>query len=346
MARAINEALRRSLSEDPRTLVLGEDVGRLGGVFRVTEGLQDEFGEERVFDTPLAEAGIAGVCVGLAIAGWRPIAEMQFDAFSYPALDQVISHVAKMRYRSQGRLPMTMVFRIPYGGAIGAAEHHSESPETYYAHTAGLKVVVPSSPVDAFDLLRASIADPDPVVYLEPKSRYWSKEAGSLDVGGNGRDDGNGRGDAVDRRGDRDGPTGKAALPIGRVRVVREGTDCAIFAWGAMVARALSAAQAASERGIDVKVVDVRSLVPLDVAGIGTAVRETGRAVVVHEAPLTAGFGAEIVARIVEEAFDHLEAPVARVTGFDTPYPPATLEANYVPSAARILAAVERTVAY
>ena len=325
MARALGEALRRSLAEDPRTLVLGEDIGRLGGVFRVTEGLQDEFGEERVFDTPLAEAGIAGVCVGLAIAGWRPVAEMQFDAFSYPALDQVISHVAKMRYRSRGRLPMPIVIRIPYGGAIGAAEHHSESPETYYAHTAGLKVVVPSNPTDAFTLLRASISDPDPVIFLEPKSRYWAKsEATGETLYGNGN----------------------GTLPIGRAKTVRDGSDCTVFAWGAMIPRALAAAQAASEHGTEVRVVDVRTLVPLDVDAIATAVRETGRAVVVHEAPLTAGFGAEIVARIVEEAFDHLEAPVARVTGFDTPYPPATLESHYVPSAARILAAIERVVAY
>jgi pyruvate dehydrogenase E1 component beta subunit len=332
MARALGEALRRSLAEDPRTLVLGEDIGRLGGVFRVTEGLQDEFGEARVFDTPLAEAGIAGVCVGLAIAGWRPVAEMQFDAFSYPALDQVISHVAKMRYRSQGRLSMPIVIRIPYGGAIGAAEHHSESPETYYAHTAGLKVVVPSNPADAFSLLRASIADPDPVIFLEPKSRYWAKVDAT--------------GDGLDANGDGDGGNGKVALLTAAAKTVRDGSDCTVFAWGAMIPRALAAAQAASERGTEVRVVDIRTLVPLDIDAIATAVRETGRAVVVHEAPLTAGFGAEIVARIVEEAFDHLEAPVARVTGFDTPYPPATLESHYVPTAARILAAIDRVVAY
>ncbi len=348
MARALGEALRRSLAEDPRTLVLGEDIGKLGGVFRVTEGLQDEFGEARVFDTPLAEAGIAGVCVGLAVAGWRPVAEMQFDAFSYPALDQVISHVAKMRYRSRGRLQMPIVIRIPYGGAIGAAEHHSESPETYYAHTAGLKVVVPSNPADAFTLLRASIADPDPVIFLEPKSRYWAKADASLEgldgdgaLSGNGVGNGNGAGNASAT-----GANGKAALLTAAARTVRDGSDCTVFAWGAMIPRVLAAAQAASERGTEVRVVDVRTLVPLDIDAIATAVRETGRAVVVHEAPLTAGFGAEIVARIVEEAFDHLEAPVARVTGFDTPYPPATLESHYVPSAGRILAAIERTVAY
>jgi 2-oxoisovalerate dehydrogenase E1 component beta subunit len=320
MGRALNEALRRSLAEDPRTLILGEDVGTLGGVFRVTEGLQEEFGAGRVFDTPLAEAGIAGVSVGLAMAGWKPVAEMQFDAFSYPALDQIICHVAKYRYRSRGRQPMPIVIRIPFGGGIGAAEHHSESPEAYYAHTAGLKVVIPSSPVDAYHLLRAAVADPDPVVFLEPKSRYWSKEHGELNEA--------------------------AAPPIGRSLVVRDGSDAVIITYGAMVARALSAAQVASEEGVDVQVLDLRSLVPLDVEGIGEAVRGTGRAVVVHEAPLTAGFGAEIVARIVEEAFDYLEAPVVRVTGYDTPYPPATLESHWLPSVDRILAALERVTGY
>jgi 2-oxoisovalerate dehydrogenase E1 component beta subunit len=287
-------------------------------VFRVTEGLQDEFGPSRVFDTPLAEAGIAGVCVGLAMAGWHPIAEMQFDAFSYPALDQVICHVAKYRYRSRGRQPMPVVIRIPYGGGIGAAEHHSESPETYYAHTAGLKVVVPSSPGDAFGLLRAAIADPDPVIFLEPKSRYWSKEAGTED----------------------------GAVPLGRARLVRPGGDATLIAYGAMVARCLEAAEAASEEGVELSVLDLRSLVPLDLDGLAEAVRATGRAVVVHEAPMTLGFGAEVVARLMEDCFDVLEAPVLRVTGYDTPYPPATLEAHYLPSVDRILDAVERVLTY
>jgi 2-oxoisovalerate dehydrogenase E1 component beta subunit len=320
MSKALNQALRDALTEDDRTLVLGEDVGRLGGVFRITDGLQSEFGRERVFDTPLAEAAIAGVSFGLALAGWRPIAEMQFDGFSYPALDQVISHVAKHRYRSRGRAPVPMVIRIPFAGGIGAAEHHSESPETYYAHTAGLKVVVPSSPLDAYALLRRSIRDPDPVIFLEPKSRYWSKETGELTEDG---------------------------LPIGRARVVRSGTDCTVVAYGAMVARSLAAAERASaEQGIELEVLDLRSLVPLDVEALAESVRRTGRAVVVHEAPMTAGFGAEIVARIVEEAFDSLEAPVVRVTGWDTPYPPATLEDHYLPNVKRILRAVERVTSY
>ena len=319
MAKALNEALRHSLAEDDRTLVLGEDVGKLGGVFRITDGLQADFGEERVFDTPLAESAIAGVSFGLALAGWRPVAEMQFDGFSYPALDQVISHVAKHRYRSRGRAPVPMVIRIPFAGGIGAAEHHSESPEAYYAHTSGLKVVVPSTPLDAYALLRQSIADPDPVIFMEPKSRYWSKQSGDLAADG---------------------------LPIGRARVAREGSDCTVVAYGAMVARSLAAAERAAQDGTSIEVLDLRSLVPLDVDALAESVRKTGRAVVVHEAPMTAGFGAEISARIMEEAFDHLEAPVIRVTGYDTPYPPATLEEHYLPNVKRILRAVEHVTNY
>jgi pyruvate dehydrogenase E1 component beta subunit len=319
MARALNEALRRSLAEDPRMLVLGEDVGKLGGVFRITEGLQDEFGEGRVFDTPLAEAAIAGVSVGLCIAGFHPVSEMQFEGFSYPALDQVISHVAKYRYRSRGRQPMPMVIRIPFAGGIGAAEHHSESPETYYVHTAGLKVVVPSSALDAYALLRRSIADPDPVVFLEPKSRYWSKETGDLSV---------------------DGP------PIGAARIVRDGGDATLIAYGAMVARSVQAADALAEDGVECTVLDLRSLVPLDLSTLASSVRATGRAVVVHEAPLTLGMGAEIVARLMEDCFDVLEAPVLRVAGYDTPYPPATVEKHYLPSVERIADAVMRTMEY
>ncbi len=319
MVGALNQALRDSLNSDERVLVLGEDVGKLGGVFRVTDRLQDEFGTGRVFDTPLAESAIAGVSLGLALAGWRPVAEMQFDGFSYPALDQVISHIAKYRYRSRGRQGVPIVIRIPFAGGIGAAEHHSESPETYYAHTAGLKVVVPSSPLDAYNLLVRSIRDPDPVIFLEPKSRYWSKESGEPSA---------------------DGP------PIGAARVVREGSDCTVVAYGAMVARSLAAASRLSDEGVEAEVLDLRSLVPMDIEALADSVRRTGRAVVVHEAPLTLGMGAEVAARIMEEAFDYLEAPVARVTGYDTPYPPATLEEHYVPGVERIAAAVRRTVEY
>lgn len=319
MVGALNTALRDAMRADPRTLVFGEDVGALGGVFRVTEGLQDEFGTERVFNTPIAEAGIAGICVGLAMAGWRPVAEMQFDGFSYPALDQVISHVAKYRERTRGRVPMPVVIRIPSFGGIKGKEHHGESPETYYAHTAGLKVVVPSSPLDAYRLLRRSIEDPDPVIFLEPKSRYWSKEDGELSTDGPG---------------------------IGSARIVREGGACVLITFGAMVGRCLEATSALLEEGIECAVLDLRSLVPLDVDAIAEQVRSTGRAVVVHEAPLTLGMGAEVVARIVEEAFDHLEAPVLRVTGPDVPYPPAALEQHYLPSVERIAEAARAVVAY
>ena len=319
MVAALNAALRDALSSDPRTLVLGEDVGRLGGVFRVTDGLQREFGPERVFDTPIAEAGIVGAAVGLCLAGWRPIVEIQFEGFSYPALDQVISHVAKYRYRTRGRVDLPLVIRMPFGGGIRGKEHHGESPETYYVHTAGLKVVVPSTAADAYRLLRAAIADPDPVVFLEPKARYWAKEEGTLTTEGPG---------------------------IGEAVVVRDGGACTIVSYGAMVHRCLEAAARLEERGIGCRVLDLRSLVPLDLAAHRDAVRRTGRVVVVHEAPRTLGMGAEIAARVMELAFDHLESPVARVTGYDTPYPPASLEDRWLPSVERIVAAVERTVGY
>lgn len=319
MSGALNAALRDSLREDPRVLVFGEDVGRMGGVFRVTDGLQTEFGAERVFDTPISEAGIAGAAVGLAFAGWRSVVEMQFDAFSYPALEQIIDHVAKMRERTRGRVDMPITIRIPSFGGIRGKEHHGESPETYYVHTAGLKVVTPSGALDAYRLLRLAIADPDPVIVLEPKSRYWSKEEGEL---------------TVDEPG------------IGTGRVLREGDACTIVSYGAMVTRCLEAAEALSGEGISPRVVDLRSLSPLDIDLIGRCARETGRVVVVHEAPRTLGMGAEIAALVMEEAFDHLEAPVARVTGWDVPYPPAALEQRYLPSVERIIGAVRRTVAY
>jgi 2-oxoisovalerate dehydrogenase E1 component subunit beta len=319
MSGALNAALAHALAEDPRTLVFGEDVGELGGVFRVTDGLQATFGRDRVFNTPVAEAGIAGLCVGLALAGWRPVAELQFDAFSYPALEQIIDHVAKYRNRSRGRIAMPVTIRIPSFGGIRGKEHHGESPETYYVHTAGLKVVVPSGPLDAYRLLRMSIADPDPVVFLEPKSRYWSKENGELDPGGDA---------------------------IGRARVLRDGDACVLIAYGAMVTRCLSAADELASGGLACCVIDLRSLVPLDVETIAGHVRASGRAVVVHEAPRTLGMGAEIAARIMETAFDRLEAPVARVAAPDVPYPPASLEQEYLPSVERIVEAVRRTVAY
>jgi 2-oxoisovalerate dehydrogenase E1 component subunit beta len=316
---ALNAALRDAMREDPRVLVFGEDVGRMGGVFRVTEGLQEEFGEERVFDTPISESGIAGAAVGLAFAGWKSVVEMQFDAFSYPAFEQIVDHVAKMRERTRGRVDMPITIRIPAFGGIRGKEHHGESPETYYVHTAGLKVVTPSDALDAYRLLRQAVADPDPVIVLEPKARYWSKQSGDLRADG---------------------------LGIGEGRVVRDGGACAVFAYGAMVARCLEAADALEAEGIEVRVIDLRSLSPLDVDLIASSVRETGRAVVVHEAPRTLGLGAEVAAIVMEQAFDSLEAPVARVTGWDVPYPPAALEAAYLPSLERIADAVRRTVTY
>jgi 2-oxoisovalerate dehydrogenase E1 component beta subunit len=319
MAQALNAGLRHALAEDDRVLVFGEDIGTLGGVFRITDKLQEEFGDDRVFDTPLAESALLGVSVGLALAGWRPVPEIQFDAFSYPALDQVISHVAKYRFRSAATISLPIVMRIPVGGAVGAAEHHSESPETYYSHTAGLKVVIPSTPLDAYSLLLRSISDPDPVIFLEPKSRYWSKESGDLEPDG---------------------------LPIGAARVVRKGTHGTLVTWGGMVTRCVEAAAAAAEDEVELEVIDLRSLVPLDLDTLIGSARKTGRVVVVHEAPMTAGFGAEVVARVVEDVFEHLEAPVLRVTGYDTPYPPATVEEHYLPSIDRILLAVQRTLTF
>ena len=283
MAGALNAALRDALRDDPRVLVFGEDVGRSGGVFRVTDGLQAEFGADRVFDTPISEAGIAGAAVGLAFAGWRSVVEMQFDAFSYPALEQIVDHVAKMRERTRGRVDMPIVIRMPAFGGIKGKEHHGESPETFYVHTAGLKVVAPSSALDAYRLLRLAIADPDPVIVLEPKARYWSKEDGDLTVEGPG---------------------------------IGEGSRPARRRWPARSSRTARWSRAASKpprrwrpTGIEARVVDLRSLSPLDVDLIADCVRETGRAVVVHEAPKTLGLGAEVTALIVEEAFDFLEAP-------------------------------------
>jgi 2-oxoisovalerate dehydrogenase E1 component beta subunit len=319
MAAALNTALRDSMREDDRVVIYGEDVGRLGGVFRVTDGLQAEFGSERCFDSPVAESGIVGTAVGMALYGLRPVVEMQFDGFSYPALDQVISHVAKYRNRTRGTVGLPMVIRIPYGGGIGAVEHHSESPEAYYAHTAGLTVVSPGTPADAYALLRAAIGYPDPVVFLEPKRRYWMKEDVELPVQGE---------------------------PIGRALVRRKGTTATVIAYGPMVTTALEAAEAATQDGWDLEVVDVRTLNPLDLETLTSSARKTRHAIVVHEAPRFAGYGAEIAATLAERAFADLEAPVLRVTGFDVPYPPARLERHFLPSADRILDAVAQSLEY
>jgi len=319
MAAALNAALRDAMRDDDRVVIYGEDVGRLGGVFRITDGLQKEFGESRCFDSPVAESGIVGTAVGMALYGMHPVVEMQFDGFSYPALDQVISHVAKYRNRTRGKMGLSMVIRIPYGGGIGAVEHHSESPEAYYSHTAGLTVVSPGTPSDAYSLLRQSIGHPDPVVFLEPKRRYWMKEDVELPSKGD---------------------------PIGRAAVRREGSTATLIAYGPMVATAMEAASAAEGDGWDLEVIDVRTLSPLDVDTLVTSVSKTGRAVVVHEAQRFAGYGAEIAAQLNERAFGHLAAPVLRVAGFDVPYPPAKIEKYFLPDPDRILDAVAHVLEF
>ncbi|MEV7549332.1 alpha-ketoacid dehydrogenase subunit beta [Amycolatopsis sp. NPDC089917] len=315
MAQALNAALRDAVKDDDRVLIFGEDVGPLGGVFRVTDGITADFGEERCFDTPLAESGIVGFAVGMAMGGFRPVVEMQFDAFAYPAFEQITSHVAKLRNRTRGALSLPMVIRIPYAGGIGGVEHHCDSSEAYYTHTPGLRVVTPGTPQDAYDLLRDSIDSPDPVIFLEPKCRYWSKETVSFT---------------------RDG----AAMDRAVVR--REGKDVTLIAYGPMVATALETAEAAKAEGWDVEVVDLRSLSPFDDETVTASVRRTGRAVVVHEAAGFGGYGAEVVARVTEQCFHQLHAPVLRVTGLDIPYPPPKLERHQLPDVDRILDTVAR----
>lgn len=317
---ALGAALHDAMEADERVVVYGEDVGRQGGVFRVTEGLQERFGRRRCFDTPLAESAIVGAAVGMAVRGFRPVPEIQFDGFTYPAFDQIVSHLAKYRTRSRGKLTMPVTIRVPSFGAIGSPEHHSESTETYWVHSAGLKVVVPSGPSDAYWLLRSSIECDDPVLFLEPKRRYWAKEP-------------------VDR--------GAPADPIGRAAVCLPGDDITVVTYGGVVGTAIAAAEAAAEQhGWEIEVIDLRSLVPLDFDTVATSVARTGRCIVAHEAPRTLGIGAELAARIQEELFWNLEAPVLRVTGFDTPYPPARLEGDWLPGVDRILDAVERSFQY
>jgi len=313
MAGAINLALADAMQADDRVLVFGEDVGVLGGVFRVTDGLTARFGENRCFDTPLAEAGIVGTAVGMAMNGLVPVVEMQFDAFAYPAFEQVVSHVAKMGNRTRGAMRMPIVIRIPYAGGIGGVEHHCDSSESYYVHTPGLTVVAPATPQDAYGLLREAIRCPDPVVFLEPKKLYWTK--GAVDT--------------------------SLATPIGKARIVREGTDATLVAYGTSVPIALEAAAVAEEEGRSLQVVDLRSLTPYDDETVDAAVRSTGRAVVIAEAPGFASVASEIAARISERCFSWLEAPVRRVTGFDVPYAPPKLEHFYLPDVDRVLDAVD-----
>ncbi|WP_456846166.1 alpha-ketoacid dehydrogenase subunit beta [Cellulomonas sp. P5_C6] len=318
LAAALTSGLRHALDDDPTVVLLGEDIGKLGGVFRVTDGLQRDFGADRVMDTPLAEAGIMGVAVGLAYRGYRPVVEIQFDGFVHPAFDQMVTQVARLHYRTGGAVRMPITVRIPYGGGIGAVEHHSESPEAYFAHTPGLRVVTCGGPQDAHTMLRQAIASDDPVVFFEPKRRYWVK--GSVDESLDG------------------------ALPMDRARVVVEGTDMTIAAYGPLVITARDAALAAQDDGLSVEVVDLRSLSPLDLDTLEASVRKTRRLVVTHEAQRNGGLGAEIVAGITDRCFDALAAAPVRVTGFDTPYPPAKLEEHFLPDLDRLLDAVDRVM--
>ena len=322
LSKAINEGLRKALEDDPKVVVMGEDVGKLGGVFRVTDGLQKDFGESRVVDTPLAESGIVGTAIGLALRGYRPVCEIQFDGFVFPAFDQIVSQLAKMRLRSQGRAAVPVTIRIPFGGGIGAVEHHSESPEALFAHIAGLRVVACSGPADAYTMIQQSIRCEDPVIFFEPKRRYWDKA--EVDIAG--------------------GLAG--ALPLEAAKTVAEGTDVTVLTYGPLVRTCVEAAVAARDDGRALEVIDLRSLSPLDLRTIVASVRRTGRCVVVHEAPVTGGLGAEVAARITEECFYQLEAPVLRVAGFSTPYPPSRLEEHYLPDLDRVLDGVDRTFAY
>jgi 2-oxoisovalerate dehydrogenase E1 component beta subunit len=322
LSRALNEGLRKAMESDSKVLIMGEDVGKLGGVFRVTDGLQKDFGEARVVDTPLAESGIVGTAIGLALRGYRPVCEIQFDGFVFPAFDQITSQLAKMRYRSSGNVTLPVVVRIPFGGGIGAVEHHSESPEALFTHTGGLRVVACSDPVDAYAMIQQSIISDDPVIFFEPKRRYW--ERAEVDTAGGLAD----------------------ALPLDKAKVVVGGTDVTVLCYGPMVKTCLAAAAAAGEERRSLEVIDLRSLSPLDTETVFGSVRRTGRCVVAHEAPVTGGLGAEIAARVTEACFYQLEAPVLRVGGFSTPYPPSRLEEHYLPDLDRVLDAVDRTFGY
>jgi 2-oxoisovalerate dehydrogenase E1 component subunit beta len=322
MAKALNEGLRRALERDQKVLIMGEDVGKLGGVFRVTDGLQKDFGESRVIDTPLAESGIVGTAIGLALRGYRPVCEIQFDGFVFPAFNQIVNQLAKMRLRSLGHLNLPVVIRIPFGGGIGAVEHHSESPEAYFTHTAGLRVVACAEPLDAYMMIQQAVRCEDPVIFFEPKQRYWDR--GEVEV-------------AQDV---------SEALAFHRAKIVTPGSDVTVLAYGPTVKTSVRAAVAAHDDGRSVEVIDLRSLSPLDLDTICESVMSTGRCVVVHEAPVFCGLGAEIAARITERCFYRLEAPVMRVGGFSTPYPPSRLEDHFLPDLDRILDAVDRSFGY
>jgi 2-oxoisovalerate dehydrogenase E1 component beta subunit len=322
LSRALNEGLRKALENDPKVLIMGEDVGKLGGVFRVTDGLQKDFGEDRVIDTPLAESGIIGTAIGLALRGYRPVCEIQFDGFVFPAFDQIVSQLAKMAYRSLGNLRLPITVRIPFGGGIGAVEHHSESPEALFVHTAGLRVVACGDPADAYAMIQQSIRRDDPVIFFEPKRRYWDKSEVDL-VGGLAH-----------------------APALHEARTLVSGDDLTLLCYGPMVRTCVEAASAAREEGKSIEVINLRSLAPLDLPAIFASVRKTGRCVVVHEAPVTGGLGAEIAARVTQECFYSLEAPVMRVGGYSTPYPPSRIEEYYLPDLDRVLDTVDRSFAF
>jgi 2-oxoisovalerate dehydrogenase E1 component beta subunit len=322
LVRAMNEGLRKAMEDDPKVIIMGEDVGKLGGVFRVTDGLQKDFGEDRVMDTPLAESGIIGTAIGLALRGYRPVCEIQFDGFVLPAFNQIVGQLAKMRYRSLGQISLPVVIRIPCGGGIGAVEHHSESPEALFTHTGGLRVVACGDPADAYAMIQLAINSDDPVIFFEPKRRYWDKA--DVDIA--------------------NGLAG--ALPMTQARTLASGTDVTVLCYGPMVKTCAQAAVAAAEDGHSLEVIDLRSLSPLDTETIFASVRRTGRCVVVHEAPVTAGLGAELAALVSQECFYSLEAPVLRVGGYSIPYPPSRLEELFLPDLDRVLDAVDRTFAY
>lgn len=317
---AIHTALDFELQRDPTVLVFGEDVGKNGGVFRATEGLQKKYGEKRVFDTPLAESAIVGTAIGMAINGLKPVAEIQFDGFTYPAFDQLISHASRMRTRSRGKFSCPIVIRSPYGGGVHGPEHHSESPETFYAHIPGLKVVIPSTPADAKGLLLSAIRDPDPVIFFEPKKLYRTIKA--------------------------DVPEGDYTVPIGKARLVREGIDVSIITWGAMVLVCQEAAQTAAQKGVSAEIIDLRTIAPYDQDAVLATAQKTGRVLIVHEAPRTIGFGAEIAALIAEKALYYLKAPIERVTGYDTVMPLYKLEKLYLPDSQKVLHAIEKVMQY
>ncbi|QIN29565.1 alpha-ketoacid dehydrogenase subunit beta [Brevibacterium luteolum] len=319
LSKAITAGLRKAMEDDPKVVLIGEDIGKLGGVFRVTEGLQKDFGEHRVIDSPLAESGIVGTSIGMAVRGYRPVVEIQFDAFIFPAYDQIVTQLAKLHNRTLGQENVPVVIRVPYGGGIGSPEHHSESPEAVFAHHAGLRIISPSTPHDAYWMIQEAITSPDPVMYFEPKRRYWMR--GDVDM---------------DNRG----------LDVHSAQVVTEGTDVTLVSYGPLMPPAADAVAAAAEEGTSIELIDLRSLNPIDFDTIEASVKKTGRLVIAHEAPVFLGLGSEIAARITERCFFHLEAPVLRVGGFHTPYPGSKLEHHYLPDLDRILDGVDRALAY